>query len=132
MKRTIFLAGLIFAGVLAWRIGNSLSADALGMAVGILFGMLAGMPAALLVLVAQRRSLDEEQEEPTRQQISPYYPQHQPPVIIVTGGPQSAQSGQQANYGLAGPGAWDASPWQAQRAQRQFTLIGAPDEVSLG
>lgn len=64
--RYIILAGLIFVGVIAWRIGESLSSDALGMAVGILFGMSAGIPAALLVLVSGRREDPDDDDEVER------------------------------------------------------------------
>ena len=38
-----------------WRISELLSPDATGMALGMLFGVLAGLPAAALVLVASRQ-----------------------------------------------------------------------------
>lgn len=56
MGKILVVCGSILGGIVLWRITNDLSADALGMAVGILFGMCAGIPAALLVLVAGRRS----------------------------------------------------------------------------
>ena len=43
-----------FLGV--WQLGEKLSPDALGMMVGLIFGALAGIPAALLVLYAVRNS----------------------------------------------------------------------------
>jgi hypothetical protein len=43
-----------FVGI--WHLGEKLSPDALGMMVGLLFGMLAGIPAALLTLYAVRNS----------------------------------------------------------------------------
>ena len=43
-----------FLGV--WQLGEKLSPDALGVMVGLIFGALAGIPAALLVLYAVRNS----------------------------------------------------------------------------
>lgn len=61
--------GLLFALAAGWSIGEKLSADAVGMAVGILFGVMASVPAALLVLVASRgrpsrHRMQEEEEYP--------------------------------------------------------------------
>ena len=55
MKRMMVSAALIFSGVALWRLGSLLSADAIGLAVGVLLGMLAGIPVSLLVLVSSRR-----------------------------------------------------------------------------
>jgi hypothetical protein len=52
--RTIFgLASIAFVAFLAWNIGGRLSTDAVGMAVGLLFGIL---PLALLALANGRQS----------------------------------------------------------------------------
>ena len=48
MKRTIATGILVIVGVLAWQIGSKLSADAIGMGVGVLFGVMAGIPTATL------------------------------------------------------------------------------------
>jgi len=63
---------LIGVGVGAWQIGEKLSSDAVSMAVGVLFGILAGIPTALLVLVGNRDGM------PTRRQPTP-----QPQVQII-------------------------------------------------
>ena len=55
MKTAVVVAVVLVIGVFAWSIANRLSADAIGMAVGLGFGVLAGIPAALLVFVASRR-----------------------------------------------------------------------------
>ena len=54
---------LVMAGVFAFVVGSRLSADAVGMAIGVLFGVLAGIPTALLVLASGRRRRAEEDEE---------------------------------------------------------------------
>lgn len=62
MRALLGLASIVLVGALAWGIGSRLSTDAIGMGVGMLFGMLAGLPAALLVFAAgSRRTGDYDQ-----------------------------------------------------------------------
>ena len=77
--RLAALAFLMFVGVATWIIGSKLSADAIGMGVGVVFGALAGIPTALLLLASQRRSNDVQPGPPPA-------PRNAPPVIIVAGG----------------------------------------------
>lgn len=67
MKQLAMVAGGALVGFLAWFMASRLSSDALGMAVGIVFGMLAGVPTLLLVLASQRhrRPYDDEDDEDT-------------------------------------------------------------------
>ena len=53
MKQLAVLTLLVICGVMAWLFASRLSADALGMAVGLVFGVLAGVPTALLVLAVK-------------------------------------------------------------------------------
>ncbi len=114
MKKFVVLSLLVFVGVSAWSVGSRLSSDALSMGVGILFGVLAGLPTALLVLASNRRR--EEPTEPSsrggrgRQQqamLPPGYgyppQQQQPPVIVLAGGPMQ-QPGYPQGYGQPTPG----------------------------
>lgn len=95
MKQLAVLTLLVVAGLLAWLFASRLSADALGMAVGLVFGVLAGVPAALLVLAAGRRRRAEDDEEGEDDMRGRYghpqgYPHaFQPPVVVVTA-PQAA------------------------------------------
>jgi hypothetical protein len=96
MKQLAVLALLIIGGLLAWLFASRLSADALGMAVGLVFGVLAGVPAALLVLAANRRRTpdydDDGEEEEARRYGAPHAAHampFQPPVIVVAS-PQAA------------------------------------------
>lgn len=59
MNKLIMLGALVFVGAGVWSVGSSLSGDALAMGAGVLFGILAGLPTALLVLVATRRNDDD-------------------------------------------------------------------------
>ena len=53
----LFALGLCLLG---WRVIESISSDALGLAIGVVFGVLAGLPTALLVL--KSRYLEQESE----------------------------------------------------------------------
>ena len=63
------LIGVMFAAVVALGgyMLTRLSSDALGMAVGVVFGVLAGIPSALLVLASQRhhprRPYDDDDDD---------------------------------------------------------------------
>ena len=87
MKRTIAIGILVIVGVLAWQIGSKLSADAIGMGVGVLFGVMAGIPTALLLLASNRRNDAARNDYDAPPQ--PRY-QQQPPVIVFAA-PHQAQ-----------------------------------------
>lgn len=59
MGKFIIGASLIVVGVVAWRMGETLNRDAIAMALGVFFGMVAGIPIALLV-AANRCPQDDE------------------------------------------------------------------------
>ena len=85
MKRFLALVVLVIVGVGAWQVGAKLSADAIGMGVGVVFGVMAGIPTALLLLASNRRSAAERTQQLDAPPHYPHYPQ-QPPVIVLTGG----------------------------------------------
>jgi hypothetical protein len=139
VKQFIGLGFLVFVGVAAWRIGGSLSGDALGMAVGVLFGVLAGLPAALLVMAAGRRREVEREEQPDRRRLAAqhggygpgYGPGYgaaypQPPVIVLAGAagpapqPYSDPYAGQPRYALPAP--------RETVDVRQFKVIGEKEE----
>lgn len=122
MKRFLGLALLIFVAVAGWRIGELLSTDALGMALGVIFGMMAGIPAALIALSASRMQhpAPTQREPQTRYDMLPagQAMQHYPPVIVFAGTPQ-------------GQG---VLPQQAQghflpmpRSERRYKILGEED-----
>ena len=140
MKTAIVVTVVVVVGVFAWSIANRLSADAIGMALGLGFGVLAGIPAALLVLVASRRRApwEEEDEETATRPPMGYLPYGgQPPVVVVTSGMQQpAMNGAgyaaQDGYGYAVndfpqrpalPG-----PTQHGNQPRIFRMIGEAEE----
>jgi hypothetical protein len=146
MRQYVGLAALIFVGIAAWRIAGQLSADALGMAVGVLFGVMAGVPAALMVMASGRRRAEEEETPSRRRQQSQGMPQHpayypgygpagyppQPPVIVLAG-PGMGQPGYPQGYSQG-----YSDPYGQQRMRalpapeavdvRQFKVVGEKEE----
>lgn len=134
MRRFVMLAVLVVLGVFAWRLGESLSSDALGMAVGMVFGILAGIPAALLVLATSSRRRQEEDEEryerydrysqrPDRQ--LPAYP-YQPPVIVVAGGQSQQPAPPMGGAPYYVPS--QSAQWDPPRNERRFKVVGEREE----
>jgi hypothetical protein len=136
------LALLVVLGVMTWRLGASLSSDALGMAVGVVFGVLAGIPAALLVLATNSRRRQEEYDRDERleryerqdrygrgaDRQLPAYP-YQPPVIVVAGAqaPQGAQPPLPQGHGpYFVPN--QSNSWEPPRTERRFRVVGERDE----
>jgi hypothetical protein len=157
MRQYVGLAALIFVGIGAWRIAGQLSPDALGMAVGVLFGVLAGVPMALMVMASGRRRAVEEEEAPSRRRQQPQqqamaqhpalyggfgpgaYPP-QPPVIVLAGpgmGQQGYPQGYPQGYQQGYPQGY-GDPYGQQRMRalpapeavdvRQFKVVGEKEE----
>jgi hypothetical protein len=109
------------------------------MATGVLFGVMAGVPTALLVMAASRRRNGEERAAENRQleqqgQLMPLnrqmngqinawgMPYAQQPPIIVVAGPQGFGGGFQPAQ--SNPG------WLPQDAPaRHFTIVGEREEL---
>lgn len=63
----IGICSLFFMAWFGWQVGGQLSPDALAMAIGVLFGVLAGIPAMLMLLI----SLHRRQPPQTRMRYQP-------------------------------------------------------------
>jgi hypothetical protein len=63
MGKLIAIVALIFGGVVVWNIGNRLSTDAVAMGVWLIFGVMSGVPAALLVLSTSGRTRRDDADE---------------------------------------------------------------------
>ncbi len=129
MKKFLLLSLLIFITVIAWRIGERMSPDAISMGLGVLLGVLAGVPTALLLLVSNRgRRGDEEMGARGRGQYGHYPPMAaQPPVIVITGpGPAPQALPQQADHPTSARPV--AAGWDQRPAQRQFKVVGEREE----
>lgn len=138
MKKLLVLLLIIFVAAAGWSVGSRLSSDALGMSVGILLGVLAGLPVALLVLAAGRGGRrDEEPDYPTEYaggRGNPYggYGQSQPPVIILAGpgmAPQQPPGYPQGGY-MAGsyPALANPTPDTPPASGRRFKVVGEQEE----
>lgn len=130
MRKLLILACLLFVSVAAWRVTERLSSDAIGMGLGVLFGMLAGIPTALLVVAAARRREEHAAESKMMGQgrnMGYGYPgigHHQPPVIIVTGNGAPAQMMNPTQGGYEMPGRYALPAPTEMPAQRKFKMVG--------
>lgn len=60
MKRLAMLCLLVVLGVVTWVVGTRISEDALAMAVGVCFGVMASIPTSLLIVAAARRERERD------------------------------------------------------------------------
>jgi hypothetical protein len=100
MKTLFFAAILILVGIVGWRIDGTLSTDSIAMAVGMLFGIMAGIPTALILLASERR--DMECRRPHWREEPPQRPPVQKPQIVHNHVHYHAAPGQQQRQ-LTGP-----------------------------
>lgn len=133
MKKFFGLICLILVGTVGWRIGETLSSDAISMALGVFFGVLAGIPAALLVVASDRRQgTGRGAHAYGMTHHAPAYPAAPPPVIVLNGGgaplPQPGphrHTGQQyAYHEHFDPRQHDP---RFLYQQQQFAMAGGPD-----
>jgi len=120
MKRGVILVGAVFAVALAVVIGGRLSADAMGVVVGVVCGVLASVPTSLVLIWAlMRRTQGNGAEVVARQGIgSGQYP----PVVVVNPGP---------GYGISGygPPPMAAHSLPAPGGPRSFKVVGDEETV---
>ncbi|MBX3054177.1 MAG: hypothetical protein KF753_22080 [Caldilineaceae bacterium] len=134
MKRLFTIALLVFVGFAGWRAGGILSSDAMGMAVGIVFGVLASLPAALLMLAASRRTAPSQTTRPNtapeQMQRSQLSGQQMPVVLLAPpawpghGLLSTPQTQQFAGHPAGG---W---PQQPARPERAFTIVGEASDFA--
>jgi len=129
MKKILLLSLLTFIAVIAWRMGERMSSDAISMGLGVLLGVLAGVPTALLLLISNRgRRTDGEAAARGGGQYSQYPAlAAQPPVIVVTGAGGAPQALSQPSRG-ASPTQQTADGWDHAPTQRQFKVVGEREE----
>lgn len=143
MKAYLGLALLVFVIVAGWRIGNSLDSDALGMAIGMFFGILAGIPTAILMLLSSRRQERKQNQQSSHgqpmqngqpmqhgQPMQNPTPYPQQPLIIVTGGQPSGQPNNvPPNSGFAHQQIDTEDSFSKQQQQeRKFRVVGESEE----
>lgn len=132
MKKFFIVAVLLFCAALGWGVGQRLSSDALSMAIGVIFGILAGIPAALLVMAATRRS-ERSPETQRRTEGVPGGNSYQPPVIVVS----PPMGGYPGGYGQPAPkevhGYLPATPsFVDGHGRREFRVVGSEEEWEDG
>jgi len=92
-----------------------MSSEAMAVVVGVVCGVLAGIPTSILLLIVfraqQRRGVNERPAQPP----APY-----PPVIVVGGVPQQVPPAREAG---AVDGAWR----ELEESRRAFRVIGEDD-----
>lgn len=59
MLKLSIVALLVGLGMLIWLVASKLSSDAIGVALGVIFGLLALLPASMLAAVGRRREPEE-------------------------------------------------------------------------
>ena len=85
MRRFSGVIVLAAIAVVGWQIGGILSHDALSLMLGVIFGMMAGIPAALIAVSLKRQT---PTEQPSNQQgerplLPAPIPAPRPKLIIV-------------------------------------------------
>jgi len=127
MRQLIALLALGFVVTLGVVVGTRMSSDAIAVLVGVIAGVAASIPCALLLMVVTRRREREEDAsyEDARYDKGRY--RQAPPVIVVTPGGASPQQlpyglgyGYPAPYGEVQPG--------LSAGRRQFRVMGYDEE----
>ncbi len=129
MLRFLGVALLVVMLALAWRIGSLLSSDAIGMAIGMTLGVLAGVPTAALVLLARRRTdEDDERRDDGDRDRQPQGYGYQPPIIVLTGGGYTGAQGQPPHTQQTLLPAPQQAPWPLERRERNFRIVGEVEQ----
>jgi anti-sigma factor RsiW len=115
IKQMVAALGLVFAVTLAIIVGKQMTTEAMAVVIGVVCGVLAGIPTSVLLLVAlsRRDSLRAREETAARQAPANY-----PPVVVIQGG----GTGQPA----LNSGYWPA-PNAAPLVSRQFHVVGGDE-----
>ena len=61
MKQLTIVICVGLVALVGWRITENISSDALGLAIGVVFGVLAGLPTAVLVLARSNRERQRDE-----------------------------------------------------------------------
>ncbi len=114
VKRVVVLLAGVFLVALVVVIGTRMSSDAIAVLVGVIAGVAASVPTALLLIAVTRPRVNEEPEvHEQRRQMSP-------PVIVVAPGSVPQVMPQ---YGGAYPQQLPSVP-----SRRRFRVMGYDDE----
>jgi hypothetical protein len=129
-RQIIVLLALAFVVTLGVVVGTRMSSDAIAVLVGVIAGVAASIPCALLLVVVTRRR--EREEEDDTYEEPRYEPSRAaPPVIVVTPGAQQQLPYGAPSYGPPSYGALygDYAQLQGGRSgRRQFRVMGYDQE----
>ena len=130
IKQVVVLLMVAFVVTLGVMVGLRLSSDAIAVLVGVIAGVAASIPCALLLMAVTRRRQDEWEEEDGDEPgwAREYDPRHAaPPVIVVTPGNAAPQ---QLPAWASGQANWFPAPGYGapSHSQRQFRVMGLDEE----
>jgi hypothetical protein len=135
VKQLIVLLAVAFVITLGVVVGTRMSSDAIAVLVGVIAGVAASIPCALLLLVVTRRRQTAESEPTSAAPGSrwdavpnktPYERPSVPPVIVVTPGSSVPQqiAPWSTTSGLVDGTAFDPYGQAQPQGQRQFRVMG--------
>ncbi len=115
-KRIVTVLAAVFLVALAVVVGTRMSSDAIGVLVGVIAGVAASIPTALLLIVVTRRRDTEPEPDYYEERRQPV-----PSIIVVTPGsaPQVVPQ-----Y----PGAYTQQQLPAVQGARRFRVMGLDEE----
>jgi hypothetical protein len=139
IRQLVTVLAVAFVVTLGVVVGTRMSSDAIAVLVGVIAGVAASIPCALLLMAVTRRRESQEEASYNGAPYSgaPYYgARHQdpryrqvPPVIVVTPGAAPQQLPYGAPYGFAGPYAGQQPGADIHVGQRrQFRVMGYDEE----
>lgn len=124
-KRWLGVGGILFLITLAVVIGLRMSSEAMGVVIGVIFGVAASIPTSLLIVAVTWRREQRAAGYASNGRRSFAQEALPPSVVIVNpGAPMPGNAYRQPAY-LPQPDAQWGQP------ARQFRVIGDPEELSL-
>lgn len=123
--RAILFLVLFGAFMLIWRAMDSLSSDAIGVGLGVVAGVLAGVPTALLLMAWSRQQHRQSEEAHRSRQAALPAPEHQAPVIVMHGGQRLPE---RSSYRRAALPEYGSEPAPIERRWANVNQGGYVDE----
>lgn len=127
MKNLIILCLVIAIAILLEQTIERINTEALAMAIGVLFGILAGIPTALLMLAVNKRP--QPVAEQSRVEIHNHHygqPTSPPPAIDVV--PSAVQLAAQQRGGFP---CWDGERWTIVDAAGRRLATQRPRQITI-
>lgn len=121
MRNGVWLIGIVFAGSLAYVVGNRLSSEAMAVAVGALCGISASIPVSIALYIAASRNWGRDTAAPAdemREYTPRGYTAPQPPMIVLAAPPFQSPNPFGAQQFYLPPNA------PREGAPREFKVIG--------